>query len=398
MRSALHVVPRDEAAGDTVPGVLFEGLAPESAWPDPPPTEPHWEPPVLGRRRVLSSWNDYVAMASQVVGRFHGQFQIGHFDYVHPTRLQAGTPRRLKREYATNVAYAEWGPADAPVIVYCGGVASVAMRFNYLASDLSDSYRLICFDWLGRGRSGWLAAEGDYSLATYAEQLRQVIAHLGNKPVVVLGSSMGGSAAIELASKHPGLIERLILNDVGPHIPAKRRRRRADTLARHYVFRDPADLLRRVGASQKNDGPASDDIRFNLSFHQTRWSEEEGGRIYRHDVRALQAYRRDAQKSLLQWAQWRQFACPTLLIHGLQSDALFEPTIQRMSRERDLTLMRLPDTGHAPLLADRNQIWFIRQWLQGSGVAEREWTVLHAAQRERHPGTPYHFAPVSALR
>ncbi len=383
MRTALQTVPRDEAAGDTVPAALFD-LS--------------WEPPVRGKRRVLASWNDYIAMASQVVGRFHGQFRMGHFDYQHPTRLQPATPRRLKRDYTVNVAYAEWGAADAPVVICCGGVANVAMRFNYLASDLADEFRLISMDWLGRGRSGWLASEGDYSLSTYAEQLRQMIMHLGGRPVTVLGSSMGGSAAIELAARYPRLIERLILNDVGPHIPARRRRRRAETLARHYVFREPSELLRRVGASQKNDGPVSDDIRFNLTFHQTRWSDEEGGRVYRHDVRALQAYRRDAHKSLLQWPQWQRVNCPTLLIHGLQSDALLEPTIRRMSRGKELTLMRLPDTGHAPLLADRNQIWFIRDWLLGSGVAEREWSVLHAPQRERFPGTPLHFAPADALR
>jgi hypothetical protein len=87
-----------------------------------------------------------------------------------------------------------------------------------------------------------------------------------------------------------------------------------------------------------------------------------------------------------------------LLIHGLQSDALLAPTIARMSRGKQLTLMHLPDTGHAPLLADRNQSWFIRQWLLGSGQAEREWSVLHALPRERHPGTPLRFAPASALR
>ena len=406
MKPALKLIARDEAAGDTVPGALFDV---------------DWEPPVRGRRRVLSDWNDYIAVASQVVGRFHGEFKLGHFDYVHPTRLQRGTPQRLKHDYATSVAYADWGPRDAPLIVACGGVASVAMRFNYLASDLSDKFRLVCMDWVGRGRSGWLASEGDYSLSTYAEQLRQMIAHLqpvdgagagagaGAHPVTVLGSSLGGSAAIELASRHPRLIDRLILNDVGPHIPARRRRRRADTLARHYVFRDPADMLRRLGASAKNDGPVSDDIRFNLTFHQTRWSDEEGGRVYRHDVRALQAYRRDAQKSLVQWPQWHKVRCPVLLIHGLQSDALLEPTVRRMSRGKQITVMRLPDTGHAPLLADRNQIWFIRDWLIGQGVgqdsgiegasiAEQEWTVLHAPQRERYPGTPLSFAPASALR
>jgi len=151
-------------------------------------------------------------------------------------------------------------------------------------------------------------------------------------------------------------------------------------------------------ASQKNDGPASDDIRFNLTFHQTRWSDEEGGRIYRHDVRALQAYRVGARKSLEQWVLWRSIDCPMLLIHGLQSDALLAPTIERMSRGKRITLMHLPDTGHAPLLADRNQIGFIREWLQGLHPHDAEWSVLHAPARERLTHVPIHFAPRDALR
>jgi len=115
--------------------------------------------------------------------------------------------------------------------------------------------------------------------------------------VILLGSSMGGSAAIDLAAHHPRMVSELILNDIGPFIPKKRRKRRSMTLARHYVFREPSDLLRKIGASQKNDGPISDDIRFNVTFHQTKWSDEEGGRVYRHDVRALQAFRADAQES-----------------------------------------------------------------------------------------------------
>ena len=383
MKPALQVIPRDDSAGDTVPGELID-IA--------------WEPPVAGPRRTLTSWKDYMALASRVVGRFHGQMTLQNFDYEHPVRLQPATPRRLKLPYRVSVAYTEWGDPGAPVLICCGGVANVAMRFSYLAADLCDRYRVICMDWLGRGRSGWLAAEGDYSLPTYAEQLRQMIQHLGAGPVTVLGSSMGGSACIEMMASTPELVQRLILNDVGPQIPGRRRRRRADTIARHYVFRNPADLLRKVGASQKNDGPASDDIRFNLTFHQTRWSDEEGGRIYRHDVRAMQAYRRDAQRSLLQWAQWRHVNCPMLLVHGLQSDALFDSTIRRMVRGKQINLMRVPDTGHAPLLADRNHIWFIRQWLLGRVDSQVEWSVLHAQAREPYPGSPIPFAPLSALR
>ncbi|MDZ7590492.1 MAG: alpha/beta hydrolase [Rubrivivax sp.] len=384
-RAQLHIAARDATAGDTVPAELFD-----PAWEPPQSTKP--------RRRVVDDWNQYMAVASQVVGRFHGQFVLRHFDYRHPTWLQPATPRRMRREYPVSVAYTEWGNADGPLLVCCGGVANVATRFNYLASDLARDFRVVCMDWLGRGRSGWLAAQEDYGLRTYAEQLRQIIVHLGGGPLTVLGSSMGGSAAIQLISRHPGLVDRLILNDVGPHIPGRRRRRRAQTIARHYVFRSPGDLLRKVGASAKNDGPVSDDIRFNLTFHQTKWSDEEGGRVYRHDVRALQAYREDSQQSLLQWDEWQRVNVPVLLIHGLQSDALLESTIARMRRGKDLALMHIPDTGHSPLLADRNQTWFIREWLLRPHAARGEWSALHAPMRDMLPGTPIAFAPLSVLR
>lgn len=398
MNPRFNVVPRAAEFGDTVPAAL-----PDVAW----------EPPLPGQRRSLATWNDYMAMASRVVGRFHGQFKLRHFDYEHPRRLQPGSPRRLQRSYVAPVAYTEWGAADAPVLLCCGGVANVAMRFHYLASDLADRWRVVCMDWLGRGRSGWLASEDDYSLSTYAEQLRQMIRHLADtrggagaragagasgRGITVLGSSMGGSAAIDLIARHPGLVERLILNDVGPYIPARRRRRRAEAIARHYVFRNPADLLRRVGASNKNDGPVSDDIRFNLSFHQTRWSDEESGRVYRHDVRAMQAYRRTSRASVVQWEQWQRVQCPVLLIHGMQSDALLAPTLERMRRGKPMAVMHVPDTGHTPLLADRNHIGFVRQWLDGAVPAGAEWSVLHAAPRDAYPGSPIPFAPASALR
>jgi len=374
---------RDEWSGEAIPGV---------------PTNLAWEPPMPGRPRHLQTWAEYMAFASRVVGRFRGQFRLEHFDYVHPTRLQAGTPRRMKNPYPARVAYTEWGPADAPVLLCCGGVANVATRFHYLASDLSDRWRVICMDWLGRGRSAWLASQGDYSLATYTEQLRQMIMHLGGRPVTLLGSSMGGSAAIDLIDQHPSLVRQLILNDVGPQIPARRRKRRAETLARHYVFRTPSELLRRVGASQKNDGPISDDIRFNLTFHQTRWSEEEGGRVYRHDVRAMQAYQQTAQHSLKQWDAWRSVDCRVLLVHGMLSDALLDSTIRRMCHDKRISVMYVPDTGHTPLLADRNQIAHIRQWLDGNVADGQRWSVLHAAARDPYPGHPIAFAPVSALR
>jgi hypothetical protein len=49
------------------------------------------------------------------------------------------------------------------------------------------------------------------------------------------------------------------------------------------------------------------------------------------------------------------------------------------------------------LLADRNQISFVRDWLLGNGCAEREWTALHSVPREPHSGMSRNFAPCTAL-
>lgn len=115
-------------------------------------------------------------------------------------------------------------------------------------------------------------------------------------------------------------------------------------------------------------------------------------------MRALQAYREDSQHSLMQWRQWQHVDVPVLLIHGLQSDALMASTIARMRRGKDLTLMHIPDTGHSPLLADRNHTWFIREWLLHPQRLCGEWTALHASWRDPRPGSPIPFAPASALR
>ena len=190
---------------------------------------PDWEPPIPGRRRLLTTWDDYMALAKRIIARFDHQFDLKYFDYLHPVKLQR-CAARLRKPYPVKVAFTEWGDPVKPIMVTVGGVANTAMRFNYLSADLEHDFRMVNMDWVGRGRSGWMADERDYSLATYVEQLRQLIDHLGGGPVVLLGSSLGGSAAIELAARYPKMVAKLILNDIGPYIPVGRRRRRSQTL------------------------------------------------------------------------------------------------------------------------------------------------------------------------
>jgi pimeloyl-ACP methyl ester carboxylesterase len=313
-------------------------------------------------------------VAERIGRRFDGLFVPRRFELDVPMSAQPGTPARLKRPYLVPVAWTDWMPEaprpGLPVLVCLGGVANTAARFSFLAADLQRAgQRVVCMDWVGRGRSGWLADERSYQRSLYAAQLRRLVHELGDVPVAILGSSMGGSVAIEFAARHPGLVRRLVLNDVGPEIPAARRRRRAETLARWYVFRTPQEIERRVGAAQKNDGPVPDDVRLFVTWHQTRWSAEDGGRVYRHDPRALLAYRRDAQQPLALWRDWARLRCRTLVLHGLQSDALTLPLLRRMGRPRPAApppqVVHVPATGHTPALCDRHQTGLVAAWLQG---------------------------------
>ncbi|MRR51537.1 MAG: alpha/beta hydrolase [Rhodocyclaceae bacterium] len=327
------------------------------------------------------SWSDYETRVATVEAAFAGRYQARRFDYRHPLRLQDKVPKRLRRVYPVSVAYTDWGPAEAPVVLCVGGVANCAHRFHFLASGLTRpgrDCRVICVDWVGRGRSGWLADQSEYCLDTYVEQLRQVLNHLGLKGVTLLGSSLGGTAAIELAARHPHLVGGLILNDTGPFIPAGRRKRRAETLARHYVFRSPEEIARRVGVSQRNDGPIGEEVRLYNTYHQTRWSDEEGGRIYRHDPRALMAYREDAHHNVNVWASWWRLRQRVLVTHGMESDALLVPTLHRMQQRRGVTVAHIPRTGHTPVLDDANHIHFIRAWLAGELEQGTAFTALHA--------------------
>ena len=58
-----------------------------------PRHEPDWEPPISSPRRPLETWDEYMAMAKRIIARFDHQFELHHFDYIHPVKLQKCSPR-----------------------------------------------------------------------------------------------------------------------------------------------------------------------------------------------------------------------------------------------------------------------------------------------------------------
>ena len=306
-------------------------------------------------------WDDYDALVEALARGLGDGPPMHSFTYRHPVRLQdPGTG--VGKPYAVRLAFSDSG-GDGEPLVAIGGLANVAQRFDFLALDAAPALRVIGLDLAGRGRSGWLAELSDYHLETYVEQLRQLMDHLGLASCTLLGSSLGGSTAIRFAARYPERVRRIVLNDSSPYIPVERRVRRAKAVARHYVFRSPAEAFRRTGAAAKHAGPAPDAVLLHSAHHRTRWSDEEAGRVYRHDLRALLAYRTEARRSLDMWSDWSRLTCPILLIHGLRSDATSNETIARMRGLDGLSVIHVPDTGHTPTLSDGLLIDEVVRWV-----------------------------------
>lgn len=306
-------------------------------------------------------WVDYDEMIAVINNSVPAWPSCFKFIYTHPVELQ-DAPYSIGKSYKVPLNYSDVGGDGMPVVAV-GGLINVVQRFDFMAIDLKPRLRVIGLEFSGRGTSGWMMELSDYKLDTYVEQLCQLLDFLEIGCCTLFGSSLGGSAILRFAIKFPDRVQRIVLNDSGPYIPLERRSRRANAVGRHYVFQTPSELFRRTGAANRHVGPSPDAVILRNIHHKTRWSEEEAGRIYRHDPRATIAYRYEAVQSLDLWDEWNQLKCPVLLIHGTESDATSTDTIAEMRKHEHFSVIHVEGAGHTPSLGDYELTQHIADWL-----------------------------------
>lgn len=103
---------------------------------------------------------------------------------------------------------------DGPLVLLLpGGAEAVEGFFPGLAEGLlvEPGCRVVLYDRAGTGSS---AVAG--TIADAADDLHAMIAALGAGPVVAIGQSLGGAAALLLAQQHPGDVAGLVLLDPTP--------------------------------------------------------------------------------------------------------------------------------------------------------------------------------------
>ncbi|MFT7774231.1 alpha/beta fold hydrolase [Roseateles sp.] len=273
------------------------------------------------------------------------------------------------------MAYWEWaGPsADAPVLVCAHGLSRQGRDFDALASAMSERYRVICPDVVGRGRSDWLRQPAGYQLPSYISDMVALLARLDVEQVDWVGTSMGGLIGLSLAAlprPEGGVspIRRLVLNDVGPAVRFDALQRIGSYLGKVQRFAsldEGAAYLRTISAGF---GPHTDEEWMALSA--PLFLEEDGGGCkLRYDpaialpFSAVTPELAAAGEALL-WAAYDGLRCPTLLIRGADSDLLSAETARAMTqRGPNARLVELPGVGHAPTLVHGDQISIVRDFL-----------------------------------
>ncbi|MEV7713208.1 alpha/beta hydrolase, partial [Streptomyces sp. NPDC088270] len=113
----------------------------------------------------------------------------------------------------TRLAYRVWGDPSAPPVVLAHGRCGDSRTWTRIAEHLAAEHRVYAFDFRGHGLSDW---PGRYSLELFRDDLHAFLEARNLWGATVIGHSMGAAAAYLLAEREPGLIGRLVLEEVPP--------------------------------------------------------------------------------------------------------------------------------------------------------------------------------------
>jgi pimeloyl-ACP methyl ester carboxylesterase len=105
------------------------------------------------------------------------------------------------------------GGTSGPVLVLLHGLLGSGASFGPALDELARTHRVVAPDLLGHGASE--KPTGDYSLGSLATLVRDLLVLLGLESATVVGHSLGGGVAMQLAYQFPAVVERLVLVDSG---------------------------------------------------------------------------------------------------------------------------------------------------------------------------------------
>lgn len=281
----------------------------------------------------------------------------------------SGDGKQKKPHY---IAYTDWGNRQNSHVVICvHGLTRNCRDFDYLARSLQSDCRVICVDVVGRGQSDWLEYAHDYDYyPLYLSDALLLVAHIQTQyhtkiTLDWVGISMGGLIGMMLAiqSSAPFIINKLIMSDIGPLIPAAALKRIADYVGKDPRFSSFEEFKQYMKVISVSFGPLTEDQWNHMAVHSVRVYAD-GSYGFRYDPRIATSFKDREIKDIDLWEQWGKLNRPTLVLRGMESDVLTaETAVQMQVRGAKARIVDLSGIGHAPMLMDDNQIKIVRDYI-----------------------------------
>jgi pimeloyl-ACP methyl ester carboxylesterase len=141
-------------------------------------------------------------------------------------RVLSGRPGEclLTTSAGNTLCYRRTGPADAAaVIVLESGLASTAEQWEWISLGLARRFAVVTYRRAGYGNSTYAGRRQAYALDEAVADLTDLVGHVADdRPVVLLGHSLGGQLALRSATRLPGRVHGIGLLD--PSHPGQLRR------------------------------------------------------------------------------------------------------------------------------------------------------------------------------
>lgn len=102
---------------------------------------------------------------------------------------------------------------EGPVVLLLHGIGDNSTTWSEIIPHLARRHTVIAPDLLGHGCSD--KPRADYSIAAYANGMRDLLTVLGVERATVIGHSLGGGVAMQFSYQFPQMVERLVLVGAG---------------------------------------------------------------------------------------------------------------------------------------------------------------------------------------
>ncbi len=285
---------------------------------------------------------------------------------MEPEIISFDVPDARQTGATHHISAAQWGKAgEKPTLLCVHGLTRTGRDFDFVAKALAADFHVLAPDMRGRGKSEWLSDAEGYSNPAYISDLAFILQSLGVAKLHWLGTSMGGIMALMAANSAPGLIQSLIMNDIGCVIPGSglSRIREIATIPTVFATREEGEAAIRT----RSAGFGITDAAHWQHVYAYGLEKVDAGWRFTYDPALFTAgFSPDAPvKDIELWPLWGAVkTIPVLLLRGADSDLLSAETAQAMKAAHpNLTLVEFAGAGHAPALMDPKQIAPIQQWM-----------------------------------